>query len=119
MTSPATQPARFATRRRTRQLVPGTETMNKSGRCDRHDHLPKSSRPPAHASLIADPFDRALGEEATPGRELQVGRAPRASVRRGDRLGLAEAAMTGGVELGQFVVAVEYLGLAVTQFRAQ
>ena len=74
MTSPATQPARFATRRRTRQLVPGTETMNESGRCDRHDHLPESSRPPAHASLIADPFDRALEEEATPGHDLQMGR---------------------------------------------
>src|SRR5450759_5186190 len=35
---------------------------------------PESSRPSAHASLIADLFDRALGEEATPGHDLQVGR---------------------------------------------
>jgi len=53
------------------------------GRPPHHDHeqersvqpsRPLPSGPATHASLVADLFDRARGEQATPGHDLQVGR---------------------------------------------
>src|SRR5664280_491008 len=86
MTSPATQPARFATRRLTRQLVPGHRDHEQERPLLPSRPPPKSSRPSAHASLIADLFDRALGDAGMRGRSDCGARSPGTPSPRGRRM---------------------------------